>query len=151
LSDEAVAGRRFRKNGFTLVEVVLAMGVFVFAVLSVVGVMATGLDSVSTSNNNFAVANMTRSLRANFGSMNYTNVVSQGATQTLATNYFSNSGYATNTNDPVYYTVVCSSAATSQFATSLMSSTNAAVIAVNIIYPYPANVKTNTFALFLAQ
>ena len=152
--ERSFAFRSGTSQAFTLIEVVLALGVFSFAVLSLVGTLGVGLDAVSTSNNSFAIANITRSLRANYQNTLYSTVV---GTTTPPTTYFTSAGYpttlssATNANDPVYYTVTCTSATTNQASTSLMSSQNAAVVAVNVSYPYPANAHSSAFSLFLAQ
>jgi uncharacterized protein (TIGR02598 family) len=144
---------RTRIQAFSLIEVVLAIGIFAISILAIVGLMGTGLTSVENSSNSFAIANITRSLRANFETTAYTNVINAGAAQTLAASYYTSSGYLTNASDPAYYTVSCTPAMTYQGATtnSLMSSPNAAVIAVSVLYPYPINTQTNTFSLLLAH
>ncbi len=145
-------------NAFSLVEVVLALGIFAFAVLSIVGVLSVGLNSVSTSNNSFAIANITRSLRANYQSMAYSTAVPAASPSSSPSPvYFTGAGYRTdpttpqNVNDPVFYTVVCTPTTTNTAPGSLINSQNAAVVAVKISYPYPSSAQTNTFSLLLAQ
>ena len=149
--------RKHTRNAFTLVEVVLALGIVAFTVLPLLGVMSIGLNSVSSSNNSFAIANITRSLRANFQSADYAT-----ATATTASSkplYFTGAGYPgdpanpSNVNDPIYYTVTCNPVKTNSTSTSpsLINSQNAAIISVSVSYPYPGNNQSSAFSLFLAQ
>jgi uncharacterized protein (TIGR02598 family) len=147
----AISRRHFleifaRKScAFSLVEVVVSLGIFSFAVLSIVCLMATGLGSAKDSNTNLVIANITRNLRANLQAMPYSSLVSG----TPITYYFTDSGFPTATPSTCFYTVVMTpgvpvypSGATSQ---------NAYVLAVNISFPYPANANAITSSLFVAR
>ena len=91
------SGGRFKgriKKGFSLIEVVLALGVFSISILSITGLMATGLSSAKGSSTNLAVTNIMRGLRANVQSMPFSNLSRTGSPITY---YYSADGYQTTT------------------------------------------------------
>jgi uncharacterized protein (TIGR02598 family) len=145
-------GRRlFRRNeaAFTLVEVVLSLGIFSFALLSVLGLMATGLSTVKNSSTNQAITNVNRELRATLQATPFTNLV----IGTPATYYFTASGYITTASGTAanapFYTAVMAPAAPTYPAGG--TSANAFSVSVSIAYPYPANSQFVTNSYFVAQ
>ena len=140
---KAVCGRR--NCAFSLVEVVLALGILSFAGLAVVGLLVAGLNSSRESNTKLAVANITRHLRADLQATNYTSL-------TNGTNYFTDEGYqiTNGTTSNRFYTAVISPAAP-VYPTNGTTSTNAKTVALNIFYPYPANALGITNSFFVAQ
>ena len=119
------------------------MGILAFAVIPVVGLLATGLTSAKDSTTGQAVANITRSLRADLQT-------TPGLTTGPQTHYFTDGGYPTSgdTSTNAFYTAVLNSAAPTN---SITSSTSARVIVVSISYPYPVNAQSSTFSFFVAQ
>ena len=136
-----------KKRGFSLIEVMLAIGVFSFGVLSIVGLMATGLDSTAGSRTNLAIANITRQLRASLQAAPYSSIAS-------GTSYsFSYGGYPVTSATGAYYTAVLTPVppaypSSGQFSTS----TNASIVRMVIMYPYPSNaISGGTSSLFVAR
>jgi len=61
------------KKAFTLVEVVLALGIISFALLAVVGLLPIGLKSVKNANENAGAANVLQAIAASVRSATTTN------------------------------------------------------------------------------
>ncbi len=140
---------RSRRAAFTLIEVVVSLGIFSFALLSIVGLMATGLSTVKNSSNSQAVTNINRELRAALQATPFTNLV----IGTPTTYYFTANGYqttktGTSPNAP-YYTVVMSPTTPTYPAGG--TSANALSVSASIVYPYPANTQAVTNSYFVAQ
>jgi len=133
------------KRAFSLVEVVLALGIFSVSILSIVGLMATGLNSANGSSTNLAVTNIMRELRANIQSMPFSNLSRTGS----ITYHFGTDGYTNTASSAYYYTAILTPAAPAY--PSGTSSTNADTISVVISYPYPANSQSITNSIFVAQ
>jgi uncharacterized protein (TIGR02598 family) len=135
------------KSGFSLVEVVLALGIFSISILSIVGLMATGLNSASGSSTNLATTNIMRELRSDVQSMPFSSLSRTGSPVIY---YFSVEGYQTTTVGAYFYKVTLTPVAPT-YPSSASTFVNADVISVNISYPYPANAQTITNSLFVAQ
>jgi uncharacterized protein (TIGR02598 family) len=56
------------RHGFTLVEVAIALGIFSFCIISVLGLMQVALASSQDSQNDFAMSNLINNLSATVGS-----------------------------------------------------------------------------------
>jgi len=61
------------KKAFTLVEVVLALGIISFALLAVVGLLPVGLKSIKNANENAGAANVLQAIAASVRSATTTN------------------------------------------------------------------------------
>jgi len=135
-----------KKRGFSLIEVMLALGVFSFGVLSIVGLMATGLDSTADSRTNLAIANITRQLRASLQATPYSSVAS-------GTSYsFTYGGYPVTSATGAYYTATLSPVSPVYPSSASTTTTNAFIVDVQITYPYPSNaISTGTSSLFVAR
>ena len=137
-------------RAFTLVEVVISLGIFSFAFLSVAGLMAAGLSTVKNSSSSQAITNINRSLRASLQALPFTNFALGSST----TYYFTESGYSTtvtNTspNAPFYKAVLTAQTTTYPAVTGV--SANACNISATISYPYPVNALSITNSYFVAQ
>jgi len=127
----------------------VAIAVFSFSMLTIVGLLGTGLTSAEGSSRNLAMANIERFERANLEATAYTNLVGTPS----VTNYFTDAGCPTvlnpvSSSDNPYYSV---SYTTNSLVNSLTSSGAAKIIQTSVVYPYPANAYTNTFCFFIAQ
>jgi uncharacterized protein (TIGR02598 family) len=134
-------------RAFSLIEVVFALAVFFFSMVTIVGLMATGLHSASDSSHTEALANIQRLTRANIAATTYSNV-------TNATSYFTAAGYPTvqspsNPVDSPFYTL----SYVTNLPTGLVSNVKATstIVAATVTYPYGVNASTNSFSLFIAQ
>jgi uncharacterized protein (TIGR02598 family) len=146
-----------KQQAFSLIEVVLAMGVFSFAFLSIVGVMAAGVNSVKNASTNEAITNINRNLRANIQATTFTNFTS-GVSQTF---YYTTGGFPTTTtatspNAPFYAAVVTPTASSYPAAPTgetvpATTSANKFSLVVAISYPYPLKAQTLTNSIFIAQ
>jgi uncharacterized protein (TIGR02598 family) len=143
--------RSGRLGAFSLIEVVLALAVFSFSMLTIVGVMATGLSSAGDSSRNVALANIQRLLRANVNAVAYANISAMGTTPA----YYTSSGYPTTQSptsavDNPYFTVMYTTV-TPKTTDSVIGTSTGKVVLATVTYPFPSNVRTNTFSLFIAQ
>ncbi len=140
-----------RPGAFSLIEVVLALAVFSFSMLTIVGVMATGLSSAGDASRNVALANIQRLLRANVNAADYANITTMGTTPA----YFTSSGYPTTQSpasavDNPYFTVTYATG-TPKTTDSVIGTSSGKVILASVTYPFPSDARTNTFSLFIAQ
>lgn len=89
---------RDQKDGFSLVEVVLALGLMSFAVIAILGLIPTGLTTLRQSMNQTVEAQIVRSIGAQSVMANFTN---------LATNnmYFDDEGLPAKNAAGAFYTV----------------------------------------------
>ena len=126
-----------KRSAFSLVEVAFALAIFSFSMLTILGLMASGLSSADDSSRLTALANIQRLLRANLDATSYANVLS-----TTTPTYFTAAGYPTVQNpasavDAPYYSV---SYTVSAPKNSLVVSPNSGkVVQVAVSYPYPVN------------
>lgn len=141
--------RSGKKSAFSLVEVVLAMGVFSFAFLSIIGLMASGLTSVKNASTSEAIANINRNLRASIQATPFTNFTSG----TAVTSYYTASGFPTTASSTApntpFYTAVATT--TASVYPGAQTSPNDFSLVVAISYPYPAKAQTITNSIFVAQ
>jgi uncharacterized protein (TIGR02598 family) len=143
------AGSARAQRAFSLIEVIFALAIFSISILTMVGLMATGLNSAEDSSGNLAVANIQRLLRANLDATSYAKIAGLGTTPA----YFTAAGYPTvqnpaSTVDDPYYTV---SYTVQSPNNSVVNSNSAEVVLVTVSSPYPVNTRTTTFSLFVAQ
>ena len=84
---------RQQAKAFTLVEVALALGIFAFAIIPVIGLMGTGLNVSKESIDASTTANIYRLAEA---------MLSTNAAVTSTNMYFSNEGEPTNAAGAIY-------------------------------------------------
>jgi len=148
---QSLFSRKRKIRGFSLVEVVLALGVFSYAALSVVALLATGLSTTAGSRTSMAQANITRELRASLQATPFSSIASG------TTYYFSYNGFPVTSATGAYYTATLTSGSSWYPADSLyrasstQSSTNAYIVNVNLSYPGQTSVSATTSTLFVAQ
>jgi uncharacterized protein (TIGR02598 family) len=136
-------------RAFSLIEVVIALAIFSFALLSIMGLMAEGLNSTRNSSTNQAMANISRNLRADLQATPFTNWTSG-----TATNYFfTYGGYpttqsGTDANAP-FYTAALKPGA--PIFPGNATSLNAYTVVAAVSYPYPANAQVLTNSYLIAQ
>jgi uncharacterized protein (TIGR02598 family) len=140
---------RGKKRAFSLVEVVLALGIFSFAILSILGLMATGLNTVKSSSTSMTIANISRNLRADLQATPFTSLTLNSS----ITYYFTDRGNPTTTPANAYYVAVLTPLAPTYpgNAASVLTSANAFNITAKISYPYPINAQAITNSYFVAQ
>jgi uncharacterized protein (TIGR02598 family) len=147
-----------RARAFSLVEVVLALGVSSFVLLTLVGTLPAGVKSVQNSMSESAQASITQQLRAELQQISFsTNSTAAYNISNLAndTNYYSNDGTAMTNSTGAYYqaTFLVNTASIPGSATTFQAS-NARSIGVVLSYPLTApvaNQTTNVFYLFAAM
>src|ERR1700748_1416971 len=94
-----------KSRAFSLVEVVLALGVTSFAVLALIGTLPTGIKSVQDSSNESARANILQQIRAELQEVNFGSGSGNISSLTSQTNYYDNNGDLTNGVTQPYYMV----------------------------------------------
>jgi len=150
--------KSMNRRAFSLVEVVIALGVTSFAVLALIGTLPTGIKSVQDSSSESAKANITQEIRAELQELNFGS--SSGNISGLSTkvNYYDNNGDILPNSTGAYY--MASFALTNAYipdtsSSTLQFQTNAAWnIQVVLTYPYPApaaNRVTSTNYLLAAK
>ena len=129
----------FSRRAFSLVEVVIALGVTSFAVLALIGTLPTGIKSVQDSSNESARANILQQIRAELQEVNFGSGGGNILSLTSQTNYYDNNGDLTNGVTQPYYIAYFATATTSVPGSTSSFQTNAAqTIQVMLTYPYTA-------------
>jgi uncharacterized protein (TIGR02598 family) len=154
---------RHSLHGFTLVELVLAIGVVSFSLLAVVGSLPVGLESVQEAMVQAAKANISRELR---GELQQISFKSGGDASTVRIDSLDNVKYfytregmmvSGSTSSNAYYEAtfaVGDGSYSKQDGDFTFQSVNARNITVVLSYPLQApaaNRKQTTFSLFAAK
>lgn len=140
-------------DGFSLVEIVLAIGITSFALIATLGLLPVGLNSLQESTIQTAAANIANQLRGELQQISF-NTNSSFNVHTLASTpyYFTKEGTKGNENN-------CYFEATFDPTDGLVGGasfevSNAQNIRVSLSYPHgvpEANRKTLSFSLFAAR
>jgi uncharacterized protein (TIGR02598 family) len=149
---------RFRGkiHAFSLVEVVLAVGVVSFALLSVLAMLPIGLTSVQNAEFLQATGNITDQIRGQLPLLSFSGSGS-GSIRGLAStiNYYTTDGVPTTTTASEYYKAIfkVTSISSSQpvVDANFNSTSSAQNVTVILTYPYPVCNQTNTFSFFVAR
>jgi uncharacterized protein (TIGR02598 family) len=137
-------------SAFSLVEVVLALGVVSFALLALVGTLPAGVKALQDSMSESARANTTQQIRAELEQVSFgTNAAGVNYIDTLSqqTNYYSSEGLPLSNSSGAYYMAAFQvQPATIPGTTSNFQSTSAQTIQVILSYPLnaPASSRTQT-------
>lgn len=149
--------RRRCVGAFSLIEVVMAMGIAAFALIAIASTLPVGLQSMRDSQNDQAIGTLQSQVR---GSLQQ---ISWSTTPTIfqltgSNSYFTVEGVPTTTTSavlPAYYRAqyAVSNAAVNRapFGLSGANPTNAAIVTVTLSYPYPAYVWTNRFSMLATR
>ena len=147
-----------RKNGvtaFSLVEIVLAIGIVGFAMLSIIGMLPIGLKSVQTAESLQATGNIANQLRGQMQMLSFnasgTNTIQQLAQNTL---YYTLDGIPTNSDAGYYkatFTVQNVSSTANQVVDATFNAGNARSVRVDLLSPPGVWNRTNTFSLLVAR
>lgn len=153
-------GRRHtgRRGGFTLVEIVLALGVVSFSLLAIIGTLPVGFESMQESMMHAAQANISRELRGEFQQISFKSEDGSGVPPAIAkltgtTYFYSQEGMVLTGSANAYYAakfdVGAGSASSYEFKQDNVNN-----ITVTLSYPLvapEANRKKAVFTLFAAK
>lgn len=154
--------KRSGHSGFTLVEIVLALGVVSFSLLTVIGTLPVGLETVQEAKVQAAKANISRELRSEFQQISYktdTGSIPAALAALNSTNYYySQEGMMVAGSEGSAYYKATFSVGTGTVAapesTFEYQQNNANNITVTLSYPLSApeaNRKKTIFTLFAAK
>jgi uncharacterized protein (TIGR02598 family) len=147
-------------RAFTLVEVVVAIGIVAFALLAIIGTLPIGLKSVQNAETMQATSNIANQIRGQMqllsfsGSASGTNTIQQLAS---TVNYYTTDGILSDNTatDPYYYKatfgVQSVSMATTPVANTSFNTKSAQSVVVTLTYPPGVWNQTNTFSLLVAR
>ena len=142
---------------FSLIEVVLAIGVVGFGLVVIIGTLPIGLKSVQNAETLQATSNIANQLRGQMQLLSFNTAASGTNTvqQLAATNmYYTTDGIATNSTAGYYkasFAANSVSAASNPVADASFAASNVQSIVVNVAYPPGVWNQTNTFALLVAR
>lgn len=145
-----------RKRAFSLVEVVLAIGVVSFAMMAMLGTLPVGLKSSQQSRSQVATANIARQLQGELQQLSFSSASTDTLTvQTLANTpfYFTLEGTRTTDAAAAYYEASFAVAGVSLPGLTI-DPANARSVTVTLTHPLaaPLNSRQETvFALLLAK
>ena len=152
--------RRALAKAFTLVEVVLAIGIVAFAVLAVIGTLPIGIKSVQNAESMQATSNIANQLRGEMQLLSFSgNPAGTNTIQQLASSvsYYTTDGILSNsaTTGPYFYratfAVQSLSSSTVPVANTSFNTNNAQSVVVTLAYPPGVWNQTNTFSLLVAR
>jgi len=142
---------------FSLVEVVIALGVTSFAVLALIGTLPTGIKSVQDSSNESARANILQQIRAGLQEVNFGTTGNTISNLPSVTRYYDNNGDLLPSSTGAYY--MATFALTNAYmpdatAPQAIQTTAAQSVQVILSYPYAAALANRTLRtnyLFVAE
>jgi len=118
----------FRARAFTLVEVVLALGVASFGLISMLGLLGIGLKNYHDAINTTTEAEITQQIANQLELASYSVI----ATNTATTYYFTQEGVATNAAGAIYSASVSAPAKLTVPGGNSASSTNTLTFTISI-------------------
>ncbi|MGB8353721.1 MAG: prepilin-type N-terminal cleavage/methylation domain-containing protein [Chthoniobacteraceae bacterium] len=167
-SETAPPGLFGSRGGFTLIEVVLAVGIIAFALTAVFGLMGLAVQGTKDADVYARLGDINKRLVSSFQSQPFATVTNRVTTNVIATSYYDYYGNpltdcygatnAANTNAPFFRCDVSNvtPATNSVNATNynlLQYSTNSAVLQIKTTWPYvsssstPSNNDYNVFSV----
>lgn len=150
------ARRLTAQRAFSLVEVVLAIGVVSFAMMAMVGVLPVGLRSAQESHSQVAMANIARQLQGELQQISFRSDSTNALTIYSLTNsplYYTLEGTKTTSSTDGYY-LARFDVNNAQVSGSSFSGSNARRVTVTLTYPRSApeaNRQQSVFSLLLAK
>ena len=148
--------RNFRPNStqaFSLIEVVLAIGITSFALLATVGLLPIGLNTLSESNTQTAVANISHQIRGELQQISFDPKADFNVQKLSATTYYFTREGAKSDSSGAYYRATFD-INNGAVGGSAFDNSVAQNIKVTLSYPFGAPVtqtKTAVFSLFAAR
>ena len=127
--------RGVRPNSFSLIEVVVALAVIAFVMVSLLGLMSYASTLVRQSDSYARLSRVTSQVRAQFDSQPFT--MSSNLVTTNAIYYYTYDGLPTNQAGGYYECDTASANPTDSTLTNLMQ------ILVTVRWPMPARTETN--------
>jgi len=144
------------RQAFSLVEVVLAIGVVSFAMMAMVGVLPIGLRSAQESHSQVAMANIARQLQGELQQISFRSDSTNPLTISSLTNtplYYTLEGMKTASVADSYY-LAHFDVSSAKAPGSSFSASNARTVTVTLSYPQSApaaNRQQSVFSLLLAK
>lgn len=142
-------------KGFSLVEVVLAIGVVSFAMMAVLGILPVGLKSAQESRGQVATANISRQLQGELQQLSFqSNGTDAISVQTLADNPFYFTTEGTRTNESGAYYIASFQVNGASLPGLAFDPSQARRVTVTLTYPKEAPVENRqrtVFSLLLAK
>jgi uncharacterized protein (TIGR02598 family) len=142
-------------RAFSLIEVVLAIGVVAFALLAITALLPNGIMTVRSAENLQATSNIANQLRGQLPLLSFFGTANTVADLDAATYYYTIDGLPTNA--PGYYQATFSTSVnelgttTTNVVNAGFYTGNAVSVLVTLTYPPGILNKTNTFSLLVAR
>lgn len=152
------------KRGFSLVEVVIALGVVSFAFIGIIGSLPVGIQSMQGAMQQQAKANITQQLRSDLQQIPFATAANPGADYSIealagVTWYYTSEGMKTDKPAEAFYEAtfeLATASVTSEDDQGTVSFANSSARNVRVILSYPldapeVNRKQTTITLFSAR
>ncbi len=140
-------------GGFSLVEIVLAIGITSFALIATLGLLPVGLNTLRESSTQTAVANISQYIRGELQQISFNPATSFNVQNLNSTTYyFTRDGVKTDANGGYYLAKF--DLTNGSVGGNTFDSTSAQNIKVTLSYPATASAaarKTFVFSLFAAR
>jgi uncharacterized protein (TIGR02598 family) len=129
----SLAGRR---HAFSLIEVVIALGIFAFAIVPIIGLLGSGMGTLKDSMSDTVRSDIARRIVGEYQRMPFTNFT-EG---TSVTNFYDVEGVPTNSNSAIFRAIVNLSSLTNPLITT--STNNALMLDVTVQHFGDTNSRT---------
>ena len=137
----ACVGSSADQAGFSLVEVVIAVGIAAFCLVVMLGLIPTGLNTNKDSSGETAAANIVRNIFSDLRATAKTNTTTSlygitfpsGASPAISTNYWDDAG-ATNSSNSIL----------TKYMSTVTVISNSPTLTVSLLITWPHTALTNT-------
>ena len=141
--------RAARSSSFTLVEVVIAIAVTAFGLISILGLMAYASQVVKQADGYARLSTVARQMLATLGSQSFT--LSQSEARTNDAFYFTSEGLPTNSTAAYYVCTIMNATPTGFALKDPNSDQLMEPVQVSIRWPKPAYTSTNIIVTSILQ
>jgi uncharacterized protein (TIGR02598 family) len=140
-------------RGFSLVEMTIAVGIFSFTILAILGSLPIGLSSIHDSIGDSAIANISQQIRSELQQVSF-NSSNPASIQNFVNSsyYYSSEGDPTDASNAYYKAVI--SATNAVAGSTTYSPANAQMVTINLVYPQgipSQNQKSSMVSILVAK
>jgi uncharacterized protein (TIGR02598 family) len=140
-------------RAFSLVELTIAISIVSFTMLTMLGSVGIGLNSVQDSMVDFAMANISQQIRSQLQQISFNSTNPDSIQNLVGSNYYYSPEGDPSSEAGAYYKAVISATNAVAGSTSY-DSTNARMVTVNVAYPQgiaSAQQKRSVISIFVAK
>ena len=127
-----------RCHAFSLIEVVIALGIFAFAIVPIIGLLGSGMGTLKDSMSDTVRSDIARRVVGEYQRMPFTNLTNG----TSATNFYNVEGVLTNSNSAIFRAIVNLTSLTNANSAITADTNNALMLVVTVQHFGDTNSRT---------